>query len=107
MAVRAPATEGVSALEGLPPSPPSCPRLDPHPVGQSIADKFEVPYGEVMAWFCDGYTFEDILLALQTSEIADIDPGTLLDRYSEIGWERLWQELELMPVGGAEQATIP
>lgn len=107
MAVEAPASDGLTAVDDPTPTPFSCPRLDPHPVGQSIADKFDVAYEQVMTWFCDGFSFEDILLALQTSEIADIDPGTLLDRYAQIGWEPLWQELELMPVGESEQATIP
>jgi hypothetical protein len=66
-----------------------------HPVGSRIAAGYGVDYGIVMNWFCNGhYGFGQILLALQTSELTNSDPGYLLERKSEIGgWGLLWQEL--------------
>lgn len=79
--------------------PTVCTATDPHPVGVSIANRFDVDYEQVMAWFCAGETFDDILLALQTGELADAGAEELLRRKAEIGWEALWEEIGLVPVG--------
>jgi hypothetical protein len=43
-----------------------------HPVGSRIAEGYGVDYGTVMNWFCNGhYGFGQILLALQTSKLAE------------------------------------
>lgn len=69
---------------------------DPHPIAESIAEKFEITYEDVMTLFCEGESFEDILLALQTSELTDIDAETLLARKDEIGWDQVWKETGLV-----------
>jgi hypothetical protein len=43
----------------------------PHPVGSRIALRYEVEYPVVMSWFCQGYGFGQIMLALETSKVMD------------------------------------
>jgi len=61
----------------------------------SISETFEVPEEQIEAWYCSGESFEDILLALQTSELSDLSPEDILERKDDIGWEQLWTELNL------------
>lgn len=75
-----------------PESSASCVETDPHPIGQSIADKYDVEYERVMDWFCAGESFDDILLALETHRLTDLPVEQLLDRANEVGWEQLWDE---------------
>ncbi|MFO8036280.1 MAG: hypothetical protein R6U57_06620 [Anaerolineales bacterium] len=72
----------------------TCPEEDPHPMAVSISEKFDVPYQEVINWYCEGeYLFEDILLALQTSKMSDAEPGDLLEQTKTKTWEEIWEEL--------------
>lgn len=67
-----------------------------HPVGGRIADIYDVDYQEqVMVWFCqEHYGFGEILLALQTSKIASVDPEDILQMKSDLGgWGEVWKEL--------------
>ena len=78
-------------------SGPDCYGTDTHPVGQSIADRFEdTTYEQVMLWFCNGAEFEDILQALQTEEITGDDPDKLLRRVaSGETWDEIWLDIGL------------
>jgi hypothetical protein len=71
----------------------SCTETDPHPIGQSIAETYEVPYNQVMTWFCEGYSFENILIALVTSEAVDLPVDSLLEKTLEQEWEDIWEEI--------------
>jgi len=71
----------------------ACTYTDPHPIGQSIAETYDVSYQQVMDWFCRGFSFENILIALETSEAVDIPPGDLLEMLLEKEWEDIWQEI--------------
>lgn len=72
----------------------TCPEEDPHPVAVSISEKFDVPYQQVIDWYCKGgYFFEDILLALQTSKMSEAEPGDLLEQTESTTWEEIWEEL--------------
>jgi hypothetical protein len=85
-----------SATGGPDPEPDwKCTDIQPHPVGKSIAEQFDVPYAQVMTWFCSGHEFEDILLALQTSELSGEKVESLLARAARLGWERVWEDLDL------------
>lgn len=64
-----------------------------HPVGQSIADTYKVPYEKVMNWFCDGYSFDNILIALETSEAVNVPADTLLEMLLQKEWEQIWSEV--------------
>ncbi len=73
-----------------------CTQDEEHPIAQSIADEFDVSYDQVMAWACGGETFDDILLALQTGEIAQRSPSELLALKAQMGgWEQVWESLGL------------
>jgi hypothetical protein len=71
----------------------NCTDNNPHPMGQSIATTYEVSYEQVMTWFCSGYSFENILLALETSEAVDVQADTLLQMLLEKEWEEIWVEV--------------
>jgi hypothetical protein len=73
-----------------------CTEVDPHPVAQGIARKFDVPYEDVMTWFCSGNSFDDILLALQTAELVDRPAGELLIMKENSSWDQLWEELGIV-----------
>ena len=88
---------------------------DPHPVAAGIAERFNVPYDEVLGHFCDGtingngrYGLGEIGLAYQTAEtLAD---GTtaeeLLAMKSELGgWGKVWQSYGL--IGKPDHAGPP
>jgi hypothetical protein len=65
-----------------------------HPIGQRIADNFEVSYEQVITWHCEGNEFEDILLALETNEMNGVRVETLLEmRANDRSWEQIWEEL--------------
>ena len=72
----------------------ACPEEDPQPIAVSIAEKFDISYEEVISWYCDdGYIFEDILLALQTSKMSEMEPETLLVEIESKTWEEIWDDL--------------
>ena len=72
----------------------ACTETNPHPMGQSIVKMYdEVKYEQVMTWFCDGYTFDDILVALETSAATDVPAPVLLEMLWEKSWEEIWQEI--------------
>ena len=78
---------------------PDCYGEDAHPIGSSIATQFPdlTEYEEVMVWFCNGFEFEDILTALQTSEETSIPPGELLETFANgLTWEAIWIELGMV-----------
>jgi hypothetical protein len=72
-----------------------CKSATPDPIAQSIADAYETPYSDVMDWFCAGYSFENIMIALETSEAVDMPAQTLLEMLLEKDWEEIWLEVGL------------
>jgi hypothetical protein len=72
-----------------------CTDLNPHPIGASIAADYEVSYEQVMIWFCSGYSFENILIALETSEAVEVPAEALLQMLLEKEWEEIWVEVGL------------
>jgi hypothetical protein len=74
-----------------------------HPVAAALAEMYEVPEDEIMAYFCDGFGFGQIMLALQT----DVEHygEYLAQREAGQGWGQIWQELGLIGKPGA--ATSP
>jgi hypothetical protein len=71
----------------------NCRADTPNAIGQSIADTYEVSYEKVMGWFCDGYSFDNIMISLETSEATDIPAETLLVMLLEKDWEDIWDEI--------------
>lgn len=88
---------GASTPGGEAPGEPAdsyaCADSNPHPIGESIAATYEVSYQQVMTWFCGGYSFENILIALETSEAVDVPADTLLQMLLEKEWEEIWREV--------------
>jgi len=74
-----------------------CSTLNPHPLAVSMEEKFEVSYDEIMTWYCDGYAFSDILLALETEKLVDLSAPVLLSRLRTRSWELIWDELGVNP----------
>jgi hypothetical protein len=75
-----------------------CTDPDPHPMGESIAEKFEVSYEQVMTWYCRGDAFSDILLALETAKLVeDQEIEALLERLESEDWEKIWADLDVRP----------
>lgn len=80
--------------------PFDCYGSETHKIGEGIAEKFEIPYEMIMNWFCDGNQFEDILLALQTSQLITISPDELLTkRVNGQKWDNIWEDLGLINQG--------
>ncbi len=84
--------------EGIESNPETdCSTLNPHPIAVSMEEKFEVSYDEIMTWYCDGYAFSDILLALETEKLVDLSVPALLSRLRTRSWEIIWDELGVNP----------
>jgi hypothetical protein len=83
-----------------------CTQADPHPVAERLAESYEVPYEDIMTWFCDGnYGMGEIMLALKTGEKMDVPAADLLERKTELGgWGKVWQELGLIGRPGTAMA---
>ena len=76
-----------------------CVGIELHPRGNALGESYEVPYEDVMTWFCDGYGFGEIMHALETSRAAGISASAqeLLAMKTEMGgWGKVWQELGLI-----------
>lgn len=79
---------------------------EPHPFGALLADRYDTDYETLQGWFCEGFGWGQIMLALQTSEITEGDPEALLEaRRGGQGWGQIWQELKL--IGRPEEAGPP
>ncbi len=77
-----------------------------HPFGARLVERYGLDYATLQAWFCDGYGWGQIMLALQTGELVGSDPGTLLEaRRDGRGWGLIWQELKL--IGRPEDGGPP
>ena len=70
-----------------------CLEGETHPIGESITRTYEVSYEQVMTWFCSGYSFDNILIALETSEAVDVPADQLLQMLQEKEWEQIWAEV--------------
>jgi hypothetical protein len=71
----------------------NCTEMDPHPIAKSIEENFDISYGEIIGWYCDGYAFSDILLALETEKLVDVSIPDLLSRVETQSWEDIWLDL--------------
>jgi hypothetical protein len=79
---------------------------DMHPFGERLASRYEVDYEILQGWFCDGFGWGQIMLALKTSAITGDDFEGLLERRgSGEGWGQIWQDLKL--IGRPEDAGPP
>ncbi|KPL78404.1 hypothetical protein ADN00_06665 [Ornatilinea apprima] len=96
-------TNSQTPLQSAPPTPiPAdediideaiCADAEPDPIAESIASTYEVPYQQIIDWYCAGSSFDDILVALETSLATDIPAETLLSMREEKEWEDIWVEI--------------
>jgi hypothetical protein len=77
-----------------------------HPFGALLAERYGSDYEMLQAWFCDGFGWGQIMLALQTGQITGDDPSALLEeRDSGAGWGDIWQRLGL--IGNSNEGGGP
>ena len=68
-----------------------------HPVGARLAKQHEVPYATLQGWFCEGFGWGQIKLALRTAELTGGNAADLLKaRRDGQGWGQIWQSLKLI-----------
>ncbi len=79
-----------------------CVGADPHPTAQRLAETYDVPYEDIMGWFCqDGFGMGEIEHALQTAAATGMSAGEVLGLKTQLGgWGEVWQELGL--IGAAD-----
>jgi hypothetical protein len=80
---------------------------DEHPVGATLAERYEVDYEQVMGWFCeDRLGMGEIGLALETAKKADLTVEEIVSRRLDgEGWGEIWRDLGL--IGRPEDAGPP
>jgi hypothetical protein len=88
-------TTSVVTQPGTPES--NCATEEVTKFGESIASSYSfTSTQEVMAWFCEGAEFEDILVALETEEITGTAAEDLLQmRADGLSWDEIWQSIGL------------
>jgi len=72
----------------------TCLTENPHTVAQDITERFQISYQEVENWYCRGYSFEDIMLALMTTKLWGIDTDDVLQAHETQTWDQIWVELD-------------
>ena len=71
----------------LPAQATDCTGAEPHPQGLTLAQRYGVPYTEIMGWFCQGFGFGEIDLAYGLSRDSDKTVIEIFDmRKSGMGW---------------------
>ena len=82
-----------------------CTTDDVHPFGARLAETYAVDPALLQGWFCDGFGWGQIMLALQTGQITGNDPSILLaERQNGSGWGEIWQQLKLI---GKDKEAVP
>lgn len=87
---------------------PVCYQGQIHPVGLSLAARYSVPYEDVMGWFCQGFGFGEIMLALQASQNTELTAEDLLLLKLELGgWGEVWKYLAMLEPDQPEETATP
>jgi hypothetical protein len=77
-----------------------------HPFAAAIAETYETLVSDVMGYFCNGFGFGEIMLALQTHQMNNEEISSMLDlRKSNHGWGQIWQEMGM--IGNPDKAKSP
>lgn len=73
--------------------------VDPDPVGMNISQTYAVNYSKVMDWHDQDHSFDDIILALETSDLLSGFTAQELLRMRQTGlsWDQIWDQVELTP----------
>jgi len=79
---------------------------DDHPFASAIAETYGTSVSDVMGYFCNGYGFGEIMLALQTHQANGEEITSMLAlRKSGHGWGQIWQEMDM--IGNPDKAKSP
>jgi ferric-dicitrate binding protein FerR (iron transport regulator) len=71
-----------------------CTGADPQPTGMKLAERFGVPYEEIMGWFCQSFGFGEIDLAYSLSQATGIAPAEIFEmRNAGAGWGEIKKAL--------------
>lgn len=86
-------------------TPAVCTGVDPQPKGQVLAEKYGLPYADIMDWFCQGFGFGEIDLAYglshdTTTPVTDI----FALRQQGLGWGEIERRLQVTPTSGVTPA---
>lgn len=78
----------------------------PHPFGARLAERYNTEYATLQTWFCEGFGWGQIMLALETGQLTGNEAESFLAARSEgQGWGQIWKELGL--IGRPEDAGPP
>jgi hypothetical protein len=80
----------------------SCVGAEPHPVGLALSVEFDVEYGTIMEWHCDGVGLGEIaralLIAQQAGAAGDTDAADILaQREDGAGWGTIKDDYGVSP----------
>ncbi len=71
-----------------------CTGANPHPEGMRLAERYNVPYEEIMGWFCQRFGFGEIDLAYGLSQQTGVPVVEIFDmRKSGMGWGEIKKQL--------------
>ena len=70
-----------------------CNNSENQAIAESISQTFEVTGEEIINWHCFGYEFEDILMALETSNLSGVSIEDLLQKTLNQEWEEIWEDI--------------
>jgi hypothetical protein len=77
-----------------------------HPLAVGIEEVYGLSVEDTMQYFCKGYGFGQIMLALQTKELKGVEVSETLEaRKAGMGWGQIWKELKL--IGQPGEASSP
>lgn len=71
----------------------NCTNPENQTMAKNISQTFDTSDGEVMEWHCDGYDFEDILIALETKIATGVPVDELLKKSQNQEWEEIWEDV--------------
>lgn len=72
----------------------NCTGAEPQPKAQKLAEMYDVPYEEIMSWFCQGFGFGEIDLAYELNRETGISVEEIFDlRKSGLGWGEIKMRL--------------
>ena len=79
-----------------------------HPFAAGVAGTYGVSEDEVMGYFCQGFGFGQIMLAIQTGQMDGITASVsvmLAARESGLGWGQIWKDMGI--IGNQDHAKSP
>jgi len=77
-----------------------------HPFAAAISETYGTSTSDIMGYFCNGFGFGEIMLALQTHQMNNEEVSSMLAlRKSDQGWGQIWQDMGI--IGNQDKAKSP